>query len=168
MHSLLSRSLSTCVIALSLVGCATHTPRPVFIVPLSVALTSADRIHTTVSTMDGRMPESEGQMLAERITQRVQSMAPPGAGAGRHYELGVTITRYARGNGIARTLLPGTGQIHLDGVVTVYRMPEKTRVGEFILNKAFIIGGLYGVSISMNTIANTYAQAVAETVCQWR
>ena len=168
MNPLLFRSLSACVLALAVVSCATSTPRPVVVVPLSVAVTSADRVHTTVNTVDGRMPEIERQMLAERITQRVQSLAQPGMGAGRSYELVVTITRYARGNGIARTLLPGTGQIHLDGVVTVYRIPGKARVGEFILNKAFIVGGLYGVSIGMNTIANTYAQAVAEAVCQWR
>jgi len=52
--------------------------------------------------------------------------------------------------------------------VTVYQLPKRTKVGEFIINKGFFIGGLYGVTVNMNTIASTFAQAVAKTVCQVR
>ena len=107
-------------------------------------------------------------MLGGQITQTVQSMAQPPSGAPNSYELAVNITRYSRGNFFARTLLPGTGQIRLFGEVTVYQMPKRIPVGQFMINKSFFIGGLYGVSVSMNTIANTFAQAVAKAVCQVR
>jgi hypothetical protein len=114
------------------------------------------------------MPELDRRVLADRITQKVQSQALPSTGPSRSFELAVNITRYTKGNGLARTLMIGTGQIHLDGVVTVYQLPKRVKVGEFIINKAFAMGGLYGVSVNMNTISNTYAQAVAETVCRLR
>ncbi len=160
------RSTAVLAVALALASCASRTPNAIYLAPLAVTIVQGDQVNTTVTTMDGRMPEAECKMLASRITDKVRTLAPLGAGAFRSYELAVNITRYARGNGLVRTLVIGTGQIHLDGVVTVYQMPKRVKVGEFILNKAYAMGGLYGVSVNMNTISNTYAQAVAETVCR--
>lgn len=162
------RHFSALGFALLLASCASSTPRANVISPLSAAITQQDQVSTVVTSSDGRMPESDNQMLADTITQKVQSMAQPGMGSGHTYELAVNITRYSRGNNIVRTLTPGMGQMRMEGVVTVYQMPKRVPVGEFAVSKSFMIGGLYGISVSMNTIANAYAQAVAETVCQSR
>lgn len=162
------RRLSIIVVALAMAGCATKTPNAVYVTPLTAVVAQGDSVSTTVRTTDGRMPEMERQMLADRITQNVQAFAQPGSGTAQRYVLEVNITRYARGNGLVRTTLPGMGQIQLHGVVSVYHMPKRVKVGEFIVNKSFMMGGLYGVSVGMNTISNTFAQAVAKTVCQVR
>lgn len=160
------RHLSFLAFALVLSSCATHTPRAVFVSPLTAVISQGDGVSTQVSTTDARMSEEERQMLGDRITQAVQTLAQPGSGTHASYELVVNITRYTKGSGFVRTAMPGMGQMHLDGVVTVYRMPKRVPVGQFIINKAFAIGGLYSLTVNMNTIANTYAQAVAKTVCQ--
>lgn len=162
------RHLSMIVVAFALASCATRTPNAIYVTPLTAAIAQGDAVNTMVSTTDARMPEMERQMLADRITQHVQALAQPGSGNAQRYLLEVNITRYARGNGLVRTALPGMGQIQLNGVVSVYQMPKRIKVGEFIINKSFMIGGLYGVSVSMSTISNTFAQAVAKTVCQVR
>lgn len=160
------RRLSVLTAALVLASCATHTPRAVYISPLTAVISQGDGVSTQVSTTDARMSEEERQMLGGRITQAVQALAQPGSGSPRKYELVVNITRYTKGSGVIRTAMPGMGQMHLDGVVTVYQMPKRVKVGEFMINKAFAIGGLYSLAVNMDTIANTYAQAVAKTVCQ--
>lgn len=162
------RPFSILAAVLALSSCATRTPNAIYVTPLTAVISQGDGVSTMVSTTDARMPETERQMLADRITQNVQSLAQPGSGPASRYELVVNITRYARGNGMVRTAMPGMGQIHLDGVVSVYQLPKRIKVGEFIINKGFAMGGLYGVTVNMNTIANTYAQAVAKTVCQVR
>ncbi len=162
------RHLSALTLALALSSCATSTPNAVIVAPLTAVICQGDAVNTTVITSDSRMSEEECQMLGSQITQNVQSMGQSPSGAPNSYELAVNITRYSRGNGMVRTVLPGMGQIRLYGTVTVYQMPKRIPVGEFMINKSFMIGGLYGVSVSMNTIANTYAQAVAKTVCQVR
>lgn len=57
-------------------------------------------------------------------------------------------------------------EIHIDGVATVYQNPGRKKVGEFTLNKTFAWGGIYGASVTMDTIEDTYAEAVAEAVTQ--
>jgi len=162
------RRLSLIAAALVLSNCATSTPNAIYVTPLTAVISQGDGVRTLVTTTDARMSEGERQMLGDQITQDVQSLAQPGSGTPRHYELEVNITRFSRGNGFVRTAMPGMGQIHLDGVVSVYQLPKRTKVGEFIINKGFFIGGLYGVTVNMNTIASTFAQAVAKTVCQVR
>ena len=160
--------LAVLAAALVLSSCATSTPNAIYVTPLTAAISQEDGVTTLVTSTDVRMSDEERQMLGDRITQNVQAMAQPGSGSPRRYELEVDITRYSRGNGFVRTAMPGMGQIRLDGVVSVYQMPKRVKVGEFIINKTFFMGGLYGVTVNMNTIANTFAQAVAKTVCQVR
>jgi len=162
------RRLSAIAAALTLSSCATSTPNAIYVSPLTAVISQGDGVTTLVTSTDARMSEEERQMLGDQISQDVQSMAQTPSGAPNSYELTVNIMRYSGGNFFARTLLPGTGQIRLEGTVTVYQMPKRVPVGEFVINKHFMIGGLYGATVNMNTIARTFAQAVAKTVCQVR
>jgi hypothetical protein len=166
LHAL--RHLSVLTLALALASCATHTPNAIILNPLTAVIAQGDNVNTQVTPSDGRMPEMESSALADKITQAVQAMAQPGSGSPNSYELSVNITRYTKGSGFIRTAMPGMGQMHLDGVVSVYQMPTRIPVGEFAINKAFAFGGLYDLMVNMNTISNTFAQAVAKTVCQGR
>ena len=43
-------------------------------------------------------------------------------------------------------------------------MPEHALAGQFDLQKTFAWGGIYGASVSVETIEDTFADGVAETV----
>ena len=62
-------------------------------------------------------------------------------------------------------MLAGLGQIHLDGVISVYQLPGRSKVGEFTIKKTFAWGGVYGGITNIETIEDTFAEAVAKTVC---
>ena len=161
------RRLSVLAAAFALASCASSPPEATFVTPLTAAIAQGDGVTTRVTTTDARMPEMERQALADRITQDVTALAQPGSGTRHRYELEVDITRYARGNGFMRSALPGTGQIHLDGVVSVYQMPKHTKVGEFMLSKSFMLPGGYStLVVNMETISLAFSQGVARTVCQ--
>ena len=102
------RHLFLLAVALVLSSCATHTPRAVYVTPLTAVISQGDGISTQVSTTDARMSEEERQMLGDRITQAVQTLAQPGSGTPNQYELEVNITRYTKGSGFVRTAMPGT------------------------------------------------------------
>lgn len=162
------RRLSIIAAALALSSCATSTPRATYVTPLTAVVSQGDRVSTVVNTTDARMSAEERAMLADRITQNVQALAQANGGSRHSYEIVVNITRYTKGNGVVRTAMPGMGQMHVDGVVTLYQMPKRVPVGEFIVRKAFAIGGLYGLTVNMNTISSAFADGVAKTVCQVR
>jgi uncharacterized protein DUF4410 len=73
------------------------------------------------------------------------------------------LSRYDKGNAFARAMLVGLGQIHIDGKVDIYQMPDHTLVGEFDLKKTFAWGGIYGAATSMEDIEDTFADGVAAT-----
>lgn len=54
-------------------------------------------------------------------------------------------------------MLAGLGQIHIDGDVTMYALPDHSKVGDFHLKKTFAWGGIYGSSTSMEDIETTFA-----------
>lgn len=162
------RRFSALAAALVLSSCATSTPHATYVTPLTAVVSQGDRVSTVVNTTDARMSEEERMMLADRITQNVQALAQPNGGSRHSYEIVVNVTRYTKGSGVVRTAMPGMGQMHLDGVVTLYQMPKRVPVGEFIVRKAFAIGGLYSLAVNMNTISGAFADGVAKTVCQVR
>jgi len=151
---------------LILTNCAGTTPQAAFTqsMPDSARIAREDRVSTKVTSSDPKMLPNDQQRLGEKVTHKVKSIAQSRGGAARQYELTVMISRYEKGNAFARAMLAGLGQIHINGMVTVYQRPGKSKIGEFKLDKTFAWGGIYGGSVSMDTIEDTYAQAVAEAV----
>lgn len=162
------RRLAVFTAAVALSSCATSTPNATIIAPLTAQICQGDIVYAKVTTSEGRMTQAECDTLSAQISRDVQTMAPPPAGPAKRYEVAVNITRYSGGNFFARTLVPGTGQIRVEGTVTVYQMPKRVPVGEFVVNKHFMIGGLYGATVNIDTISSTFSRAVAKTLCQVR
>jgi hypothetical protein len=162
------RHLSVLAAALALSSCASSTPHARIITPLTAQICQGDEVSNKVTTSDSRMIEAECETLSAQISRDVQALAQPPAGAPNRYEVEVNITRYSGGNFFARTLLPGTGQIRMEGTVMVYQMPKRVPVGEFTINKRFMVGGLYGATVNIYTISSAFSQAVAKTLCQVR
>lgn len=159
---------SALVAAIVLSNCAGTTPQASFTQPLAnnIRITREDSVSTKVTSSDPQMLPIDRQRLGEKITSKVRSTAQNGGGPAGKYELAVMISRYEKGNAFARAMLAGLGQIHIDGVVSVYKQPGRSQIGEFKLNKTFAWGGIYGGSVTMDVIEDTYAQAVAEAVCK--
>lgn len=149
-------------------NCAGTTPKAKFSTPMAEGsrIAREDKVRTKVTSTDSKMLPLDQQRMSEKITTKVRSAASGRQGTARNYELLVSISRYDKGDAFARAMLAGLGQIHIDGVVSVYQQPGRKKVAEFNLDKTFAWGGIYGAAVSMDTIEDTYAKAVAEVVTQ--
>ena len=165
-----SQALLAVAATVILSNCAGTTPEATFTQPLAenARISRDDKVSSKVTSTDAKMLPTDRQRLGEKITGKVKSVASSRTGTPRNYELAVSISRYEKGDAFARAMLAGLGQIHIDGVVSVYQLPGKNKVAEFTLNKTFAWGGLYGASVTMDTIEDTYAEAVAKAVCQMK
>ncbi|MBC8127028.1 MAG: DUF4410 domain-containing protein [Gloeobacteraceae cyanobacterium ES-bin-144] len=159
---------SISIFALFLASCASTTPAAKYSQAISPEnrVGPADSVKTTVQAPAvSDMLEIEKTRLAQRIDQQIsvkKSINTPQPA--RKLQLDVTITRYDKGNAFARAMLAGLGQIHLDGTARLVVLPSKKQIGEFTLNKTFAWGGIYGASVSMEDIENTYAEGIASAV----
>jgi len=152
--------------AVVLSNCAGTTPKASFTQQMAdtARIAREDSVSTKVTSSDPNMLPADQQRLGEKVTHKVKSIAQSRGGTARKYDLAISISRYEKGNAFARAMLAGLGQIHINGTVGVYQQPGNSKVGEFKLDKTFAWGGIYGGSVSMDSIEDTYAQAVAETV----
>jgi Domain of unknown function (DUF4410) len=157
------------IIIATTTGCATTVPKAKFSHELNstshVGISDAARV--SVDAPDSvKILNSEKSRLAEKIQKKIddRKIANAGYGTGKTYEVDLHLSKYDKGNAFARAMLAGLGQIHINGKVDVYEMPEHVLVGEFDLNKTFAWGGIYGVATSMEDIEDTFADGVAATV----
>lgn len=63
-------------------------------------------------------------------------------------------------------MLAGLGQIHIDSHVSVVALPERTKVGQFDINKTFAWGGIYGGKTSIAEVEEGFAEGVAAAVTE--
>src|SRR5262249_45206548 len=82
----------------------------------------------------------------------------------KNYAIEVTLTKYEKGSAFARAMLAGLGQIHINGVVKVYTLPEHQKAGEFLINKTFAWGGIYGASTTIEDAEMGFADGIANTL----
>ena len=127
-----SQTLLALAAAAILSNCAGTTPKAKFSTPLadSSRIAREDKVSTKVTSTDSNMLALDQQRMSEKITTKVRSAATSRPGAARNYDLVVSISRYEKGNAFARAMLAGLGQIHIDGVGTVYQNPGRKKVGE--------------------------------------
>jgi len=161
------------VIALAVLfgGCATTAPRATF----TQALEKPHRIGVTdqlivkvEASKDVSIEDHEKQRLAQRIKQKIDMKKMNGAvpGGNRDFEIEVLLTQYEKGNAFARFMLAGLGQIHIDSHVSVVALPERTKVGQFDINKTFAWGGIYGGKTSIAEVEEGFAEGVAAAVTE--
>lgn len=158
------------VVFLGLAGCAGAPPKATFSheIASNARVAANDQAEVRVNAADGvKILPWESQRLSEKIKAKIESRKTANAGDASkpcNYEIDLHLTRYEKGNAFARAMLAGLGQIHIEGTVSVYRMPERTLVGEFRLTKTFAWGGIYGAATSMEDIESTFADGVAASV----
>jgi len=154
---------------ITLVGCAGTAPKPDFTHPIAAEtrVGAADQTAVSVDAAEGvKILPMERERIAQTVQQKIDArkVTNPGTGATRSFAVALQLTQYDKGNAFARAMLAGVGQIHIDGTVQIYQMPDHNLVGEFQLSKTFAWGGIYGASTSIEDIEGTFADAVAATL----
>jgi len=166
------RYLALACLALGVVlaaGCASTTPRPTFTGDMvsTVRISSPDTVLVKVDISEGvtMLPEEQDR-LAHKIKAKIDSskVTDERDSAGSTFEVALRVSRYDKGNAFARAMLAGLGQMHIEGKVAVFHMPEHRLAGEFELKKTFAWGGAYGAGTSIEEIENTFADGVATAV----
>jgi hypothetical protein len=154
---------------ITLAGCAASAPKPTYALQIAVdqRIAAPDQAAVKVEAAGGiNILESEKARLAEKIGLKIndrKGLNKREADA-RNYSVELMLTRYEKGSAFARAMLAGLGQIHIDGDVMVYALPDHNKVGEFHLKKTFAWGGVYGGATSMEDIETTFADGVAAAV----
>jgi Domain of unknown function (DUF4410) len=158
------------IIAFGLYGCASTAPKPKFTHPIvaEARIASPDQAAVSVDASDDsvKILPMEREKFAEVIKQKIDTRKGANASSSgpRSFAVDLHLSRYDKGNAFARAMLAGVGQIHIEGKVQVYQLPDHALIGEFQMSKTFAWGGIYGASTSMEDIESTFADGVAATL----
>ncbi len=153
---------------LMLAGCADTIHKPVALTALS-----ADRlatIHISKVTADAEKGLKVTQDDLNPVCAKVRSyiiQGSPGVfvdgASGDALVLKMHFTRFDHGSAIARFILIGLGQIHIDADVTL-EQPDGTVVAKYKVKKTFAWGGMIGGTTSFEDVEEGFAKSVAEVV----
>ena len=113
-------------------------------------------------TVDPAARDRVAGKIKTKIDER--KLKNPALASPRSVQVLLHVTRYEKGNAFARAMLAGLGQIHLEGTIFVYQMPDRVLLEDFDLQKTFAWGGIYGAATSMEQIEDTFTDTVAATV----
>jgi hypothetical protein len=152
-----------------MVGCATTAPEPKFTHTMVAdsRIAASDTVDVMIETADKVVVDPVARdRVAQKIKLKIDDRKLKNAAAPspRTMQVVLHITKYEKGNALARAMLAGLGQIHLEGTVSVYRMPDHVLLEDFDLQKTFAWGGIYGASTSIEQIEDTFTDGVAATV----
>jgi hypothetical protein len=161
-------SLICGMVALTFTGCATSGGKPTYTRTLSpeAQIVSGDKV--TVEVAAGpqvAIANYEKQRFGEKIEAAIRGRAPQGSRGGRAYRVVVTLVKYEKGSAIARAMLAGLGQMHIEAKVNVYAMPGRKLMAEFTMDKTFSWGGLYGATTNIETVEEEFGKSLADAVC---
>jgi Domain of unknown function (DUF4410) len=129
--------------------------------------TSAEGAAAGMSVADReRIAALVARKIKERAPSRFVDVATTTASETGAETLLVTIafTRYDPGNAVARLMLAGLGQIHVDADVTLEDRSRPAVIGEFAVTKTFAWGGIYGGTTRIKDVEDGFAEAVARIV----
>lgn len=165
-----SRGIAMCCALAALVaGCASTPPEPKFTHAMVTEsrITATDTVDVVIETADKVAVDPVARdRVAGKIKTKIddRKIKNPSAGSPRSVQVLLHVTRYEKGNAFARAMLAGLGQIHLEGTIFVYQMPDRVLLEDFDLQKTFAWGGIYGAATSMDQIEDTFTDTVAATV----
>jgi len=152
-------------------GCAGTAPTAEFRKPISDLhrLCPDDEVSVKITAAKGvSMNDSNRLRLESVLTEAIKTRkksVPCEKSVKRSFVLDSTIVRYEKGNAVARLMLAGLGQIHLDGEFSLFVMPrEDQSVAEFSVQKTFAWGGLYGGITRIEDVEPAFAESVAEAI----
>ena len=146
-------------------GCASTSPGTRVIEPIEADLSAYEHVFVTVSAAsEVSLDDSARERIRDHIVKSLNESQADWATAaeGAPLRLEVTITRYEAGDAFARAMLAGLGQMHIDGVAVVSESDTGARLGSYEASKKFAGGGLYGASVTIDDIEESFAESIAE------
>jgi hypothetical protein len=81
----------------------------------------------------------------------------------RPVNLKITFTAYTEGNAVARLMLIGLGQVHIDGDVEIIDASGNT-IGAYKIAKQFALGGIMGAATTVKDVEDGFESSVVELV----
>jgi len=150
-------------------GCASSPPQASFSTT-PTPQTQIDANDTVTVTLEANsdviIERHERVRLTDRILRQINTQKSEAVSGGeeKSYAVDVVLSQYERGNAFARFMLAGLGQIHIDGSVTVYELPARTKVSAFEIEKTFAWGGFYGGSTGIDDVEPAFAEGIANAV----
>jgi hypothetical protein len=160
----LAAALTTAALALG--GCAGSISEPTALQPLPAgAIGTLHLSDVTVDAASGvQIPDFALTMIDDKVKSyiRMQSPAVMASGPGA-YLMKIHITRFERGNPVARAMLIGLGQIHLEGTVELCDASGNV-AARYTVVKDFALGGIIGATTRVMDVEDGFAKSVAEIV----
>ena len=158
---------SSALILLTFAGCATSgSARAIRSLQPDAQITSSDRVKAQVIPAPGvAIADTERARFASQVESAIRAQARPGSRGGRDYKVVLNLSRYEKGSAVARAMLAGLGQMHIDGTVSVRTPPAAAPCGNFTISKTFAWGGMIGATTNIETVEQEFAKAVGEAVC---
>jgi hypothetical protein len=130
-------------------------------------IAASDTVDVIIETADKVVVDPAARdRVAQKIKLKIDArkLKNSAAASPRTMQVVLRVTKYEKRNAFARAMLAGLGQIHLEGTISVYQMPNHMLLEDFDLQKAFAWGGIYGAATSMEQIEDTFTDSVAATV----
>jgi len=78
----------------------------------------------------------------------------------------INFTQYEEGSRFLRWLMPGLGQMHIDGIVKILDKETNKVIAEYEVSKTFAWGGAYGELTGIAAIEPAFAEAVVDIILQ--
>ncbi|GAC1622699.1 MAG: hypothetical protein NVS9B10_06950 [Nevskia sp.] len=154
--SLLSGCFSPGAVAGTPVTASTATP----------LLRQGDAIEVRLrsATTDMALLDRDALRVADKIHQRYARSAAATAPEQGHYEIDVAIVNYSTGYDYIRAMTPYIGEVRVDAVVTVVRLPEGRQVGRLKITKTFDPGEVTNAASRIADIEEPFVQSVVDAL----
>jgi Domain of unknown function (DUF4410) len=176
-------AFAMCGLVVAGAGCASSagSAKTLATAPQPGALARYTKINlaTTAEGAAAAMAPADRERIAGLIASKIKARAPnrfatvavastttPRATPPDRDTMFVTIsfTRYDAGSAVARAMLVGLGQIHVNADITLEDRSQRAVLGEFAVTKTFAWGGIYGATTSITDVEEGFAEAVAKVV----
>jgi Domain of unknown function (DUF4410) len=167
---LIRKSLVALVLAVATIvitGCAS-TPGSVKgadNVSTEARVGSRDTVAVKVSKGATEMLEVDAARLAQLVQREIDAYKVKNASKSANemkYRVEVDMLTYDKGNAFARFMLAGIGQVKLNAKVSVIEEATNKKVSEFVADKVFAWGGIYGGSQGITDVEPAFAEAIAQ------
>jgi hypothetical protein len=149
-------------------GCADSISKPVALMPITSEKAKAVQVANIQTDADAGTPAThqDCENISDKIKTYIQQGSPGvivDAGTADALTMKVHITRFDRGSAVARAILIGLGQIHIDAEVTLQKA-DGTVAGKYTVKKTFALGGIAGAATRIEDVEEGFAKSVAEVV----
>jgi hypothetical protein len=151
---------------LVIIGCASDAPHVRYAQPMppGARILQDDKVYPTITADPGiRISAYEKDRFAGQIVRAIRETARGSAKTPFSYVIQVHLTKYGRGSAVARAILAGLGEMHIEGDVSV--LQSDVRIAQFRIEKTFAWGGIYGATTGIADVEKGFAQGVANAVC---